>query len=189
MTGADRCRRRPARQSHAARVPANSLSVRKAAVHLYILRTRRPPRRSVPPSARTGTRSSVWQIGRRHYRVKLGDVLEAHEQSLEAFGGMAGICNLDSVLGAIGRPYHGYHRSIHAKAAALLHGVATSHGFNDANKRTSWLTTEVLIANSGYELTLQDGDRIDDVVVNVVTGDMSQGELSDWFKARLRRAL
>ena len=112
-------------------------------------------------------------------------MLEAHEQSIEAFGGLRGISNLDNILSAMGRPYHGYHLRIHAKAAALLHGLATSHGFNDANKRTSWLTTEVLIANSGFQLTLLDEDRLDDVVVDVVTGDMSQAEHAAWFKARI----
>ncbi|WP_299831671.1 type II toxin-antitoxin system death-on-curing family toxin [uncultured Roseobacter sp.] len=97
------------------------------------------------------------------------------------------MCNLDSILGAIGRPYHGYHRPIHKKAAALLHGLATSHGFNDANKRTAWLTTEVLCLNSGYDLAVKAEDRIDDVVVDVVTGAMPQEALEDWFRARLSR--
>ena len=114
-------------------------------------------------------------------------MLEAHEQSLEAFGGLSGICNLDSILGAIGRPYHGYHRAIHHKAGALLHGLATSHGFNDANKRTAWLTTIVLIENSGYQLILSDLDRLDDIVVNVVTGEMNQEKLADWFRDRLSK--
>ncbi len=119
--------------------------------------------------------------------MKLGDVLEAHEQSLEAFGGLPGISNMDNILGAIGRPYHGYHRMIHSKAAALLHGLATSHGFNDANKRTAWLTMEVLCSNSGYELTILEGDRIDDLVVDVVTGDVTQDELEQWIMARLNK--
>ncbi|MEM9584053.1 MAG: hypothetical protein AAGA08_13150 [Pseudomonadota bacterium] len=44
---------------------------------------------------------------------------------------------------------------------------------------------EVLIANSGFQLTLLDEDRLDDIVVDVVTGDMSQAELAAWFKARI----
>ncbi|NND17329.1 MAG: type II toxin-antitoxin system death-on-curing family toxin [Silicimonas sp.] len=114
-------------------------------------------------------------------------MLEAHEQSIEAFGGLPGISNLDNILGAIGRPYHGYHLRIHAKAAALLHGLATSHGFNDANKRTAWLTTEVLIANSGFQLDLFEDDRLDDVVVDVVIGAMSQDELEHWFRVRISK--
>jgi len=117
----------------------------------------------------------------------LGDVLEAHEQALDAFGGLRGISNLDNILGAIGRPYHGYHRPIHEKAAALLHGIASAHGFNDGNKRTAWLCAEILCLNSGYDLDIHPGDRIDDVVVEVVTGSMTQDELVDWFKARMTK--
>lgn len=114
-------------------------------------------------------------------------MLEAHEQSLDVFDGLRGISNLDSILDAIGRPYHGHHLRIHAKAAALLHGIATSHGFNDANKRTAWLTTEILTANSGFQLDLLDEDRLDDIVVDVLTGDMKQEQLTDWFKARITK--
>ena len=88
----------------------------------------------------------------------------------------------------MGRPYHGYHRRIHEKAAALLHGVASCHGFIDGNKRTSFLVTVVLIESSGYAFELSDTDRIDDVVVDVVTGAMTQEALASWFKARIAKA-
>ncbi|UPH72353.1 type II toxin-antitoxin system death-on-curing family toxin [Abyssibius alkaniclasticus] len=94
--------------------------------------------------------------------------------------------NYDNILGAIGRPFHGYHRKIERKAAALLHGLATSHGFVDGNKRTAWISTTVLIERSGYELELLEDDRIDDVVVDVVEGSMNEQELVNWFRARLR---
>lgn len=119
--------------------------------------------------------------------MTFSDALEAHEESLDAFGGLRGISNIDNIHGALGRPYHGYHRMIWAKGAALLHGVASSHGFNDGNKRTSWLLTELLFQRSDYELTLLDDDRLDDVVVNVVNGDMSQDQLELWLKVRTFR--
>jgi len=114
-------------------------------------------------------------------------VIEAHEQALDDTPGLRGITNLDNILGAIGRPFHGYHRAIHKKAAALLHGVATSHGFADGNKRTAWIITEVLCLNSGYRLELRDDDRIDDVVVDVVTGTMTQAQLEAWMKSRITK--
>ena len=130
---------------------------------------------------------SASQIGKRHYRVTLCDAIEAHRQALDYGGGRAGISNLDNLAGALGRPYHGYHRGMDRKAAALLHGVATSHGFVDGNKRSAWLVTFVLIGRSGYVLRLSDADRIDDVVVNVVEGVMTEAQLVDWFRARLVR--
>ena len=88
-------------------------------------------------------RWSAWQIGKRHYRVTLADAIEAHRLALDYGGDRGGISNIDNLAGALGRPYHGYHRPIERKAAALLHGVATSHGFVDANKRSAWLVTLV----------------------------------------------
>ena len=90
-----------------------------------------------------------------------------------------------AVQGALGRPYHGYYRAINWKCAALLHGVATSHGFLDGNKRTAWGCTFVLIERSGYFLNTSHDDRIDDVVVDVVARLMTLSDLADWFKARL----
>ncbi|MEO1704908.1 MAG: type II toxin-antitoxin system death-on-curing family toxin [Pseudomonadota bacterium] len=116
-------------------------------------------------------------------------MLEAHEQSLELFGGLPGISNLDSVLGALGRPYHGYHRAIWKKGAALLHGLATSHGFNDGNKRTAWLATNILYEQSGYTLATYEDDRIDDLMVDVVTGVVPMDELERWLKARTETAM
>ncbi|MGR3723392.1 type II toxin-antitoxin system death-on-curing family toxin [Abyssibius alkaniclasticus] len=125
-------------------------------------------------------------MARRHYRVSVADALAAHDESLRHGGGRPGVSNLSNVQGALGRPFHGYHRSISEKSAALLHGMATSHGFADGNKRTSWIVTFVLIERSGYDLVLLDDDRIDDVVVDVVEGSMNEQELVKWFRARLR---
>lgn len=127
-------------------------------------------------------------IANRHYHVTLADAFEAHTTALEYGGGTNGVSSIDALLGALGRPYHGYHRPIERKATALLHGVATSHGFVDANKRTAWLLTELLVERSGYELDLHPNDAIDDVVVHLVTGQMSENEAVIWFRQRLVRA-
>ena len=119
--------------------------------------------------------------------MTLSDALEAQQQALRYGGGRSGVLNLSAVEGAIGRPYHGYHRSMTRKAAALLHGVSTSHGFLDANKRAAWLLVFTLVERSGYRLDLGENDRIDDVSVAVVTGTMTEAELCDWFRGRLRK--
>ena len=69
----------------------------------------------------------------------------------------------------------------------MLHGLATSHGFTDGNKRTAWLVTLLLIEASGYELRLMEEDLIDDIAVAVVEGSMSQAELVIWFRKRITR--
>lgn len=100
----------------------------------------------------------------------MADVYQAHEAALRT-GGRPGILNFDSVLSAIGRPYHGYHRSIHEKAAALLEGVATCHGFADGNKRTALILTLLLIEESGYRLVpANSSEDLDDALEEFILG-------------------
>ena len=119
-----------------------------------------------------------------HYRVRLADVIAAHDEAL-TYGGLAGLVSIDSIESAIGRPYSGYHRSISSKAAALLEALVQNHGFTDGNKRTALLVTDLFIRRSGYELTLINGERFDDLIVSVAEGIVSFDELKAWFKNRL----
>lgn len=106
---------------------------------------------------------------------------------MEEFGGLHGEHDVDKLLGALGRPYHGYHKRIWAKGAALLHAIATAHGFSDGNKRTSLLLLFLLYERSDYGLETYEEDRWDDVVVNVVTGAMPQEQLEAFLKERTVR--
>jgi death-on-curing protein len=119
-----------------------------------------------------------------HYRVTLADVLAAHHEAL-SYGGRSGLVSLDAIQSAIGRPYSGYHRAIHLKAAALLHAVIQNHGFVDGNKRSALIVTLLMIERSGYRLALDEGERIDDIIVSVADGKMDFADLSDWFRRRL----
>lgn len=126
------------------------------------------------------------QIGNRHYRLTLADALTAHEEAL-SYGGRSGVSSLHLIQSAIARPYSGYHRGIHRKAAALLHSVVSNYGFVDGNKRTAWILVELLLERSGYSLNIPDDAPIDDLVVLVARGEFDFEMLSDWFQDRLRR--
>lgn len=91
-----------------------------------------------------------------------------------------------AIQSAIARPYHGYHRFIHQKAAALLHGIVTNHGFSDGNKRTALYLVELLAERSGYEF-VEDDMVIADTITSVAQGETGYDELADWFKQRLVR--
>lgn len=122
-----------------------------------------------------------------HYRVTLADVLAAHDEAL-TYGGRAGLVSLDAIQSAIGRPYSGYHRAIHLKAAALLHALVQNHGFVDGNKRSALIVTLLMIERSRYQLRLRNEERIDDTVVSVAEGKTDFDALAQWFKARLIRS-
>ena len=122
----------------------------------------------------------------RHYRVTLADVLAAHDEAL-TYGGRAGVVSLDAIQSAIGRPYSGYHRAIHRKAASLLHALIQNHGFVDGNKRSALIVTLMMVERSGYRLILRQAEQIDDLVVAVADGQLSFDDLCSWFSLRLQR--
>ena len=128
--------------------------------------------------------------GRRHYRITQADALGAHERALRS-GGLPGVKNIDDLLSSIGRPYHGYHRSIQKKAAALFEAVATGHGFNDANKRTAVILTDLLLVGSGYVLEALNNEdlnkAIEEFAVAVVKHEYDFDGIVAWFKVRIRK--
>lgn len=117
--------------------------------------------------------------------MTLADVLAAHDEAL-TYGGRDGILNLGGIESAMGRPYSGYHRPIAHKAAALLQAMVRNHGFVDGNKRTALLATLLMIARSGYRLSLAPNERIDDLVVDVAEGRIGFDDLASWFTTRLQ---
>jgi death-on-curing protein len=130
-------------------------------------------------------------IAKRHYRLALADILQAHDEALK-FGGLPGIPNLGMVEAAIARPYNGYYRKIEEKCAAIIQSIAGNHGFADGNKRTALICLAVFIARSDYELFPVNEDEdldlaVEQMILDVVNHDMTFDQTQSWFKARIRR--
>ena len=113
--------------------------------------------------------------------------MRGHEEAL-LVGGAPGIVNEHSIRSALARPYHGYHRRIHEKAAAVVHGIVSNHGFADGNKRTALYLVELLAQRSGYEF-VEDDEVVADTITSVAQGETGYEELAGWFRARLVRAV
>lgn len=107
------------------------------------------------------------------------------------YGGLSGVRDLSLVQSALGRPYSGYYRAIHQKAAALVDSMSKNHGFVDGNKRTTLLLLHTFVVRSGYSIVPLSGEdlnkSVEDMILDVVTREMTVEGASDWFKARLRR--
>ena len=101
-------------------------------------------------------------------------------------GGAAGTVNEHAIRSALASPYHGYHRRIHEKAAAVVHGIVSNHGFADGNKRTALYLVELLALRSGYEFA-EDDEVIADTITSVARGETDYEDLVEWFRPRLVR--
>ena len=116
----------------------------------------------------------------------MADAIRGHEEALRHGGGVSGVVSEHAIRSALARPYHGYHRLIHQKAAALVHGVVSNHGFSDGNKRTALYLVELLVQRSGYEF-VEDDEVIADTITNVARGETGYEDLVEWFRERLIR--
>lgn len=76
--------------------------------------------------------------------------------------------------------------SPHQNAAALLYGIATSHGFSDGNKHTALYLFELLATRSSYKF-VEDDMVVADLITSVAQGETGYNELADWFRQRLVR--
>jgi death on curing protein len=125
---------------------------------------------------------------KRHYRVKLQEVLAAHDFAL-TFGGLRGIRDRGAIEAAVARPYCGYYRSIAKKVAALVQSLASNHGFIDGNKRTALLMMNLLLLRSGYflrgESEQQINTDVEAMILALVEHHMSFDDVVAWLELRI----
>lgn len=91
--------------------------------------------------------------------LTLEDVDLFHEQVLKS-GQLGGYKRLDDLLGAIGRPQNALHYEAGCDlvrvAAYYWHGVSTSHGYIDGNKRTGFACANNFLLMNGITFKAPD---------------------------------
>lgn len=119
-------------------------------------------------------------------KLSVDQVLVLHPRLLERFGGTQGIRDRGALEAALERPFasfgdEGAHPTTAAKAAALLHGLATSHPFIDGNKRVALAATLIWLEVNGVELVLEP-DAAEALVVGVASGNVDLEQLRKVFE-------
>ena len=66
---------------------------------------------------------------------------------------------------------------MHQKAAALIYGIVSSHGFPDGNKLTALYLVELLVKRRGYEF-IEDDMIVVETITSVAQGKTSYEELA-----------
>jgi death-on-curing protein len=117
-------------------------------------------------------------------------VVEAiHFDQLRLHGGLPGLRDENALESALARPQnraaYGSDSDLAALAAAYGYGLATSHPFNDGNKRVSFLAMYVFLDLNGLELEAEEPEVVD-LMVAVAAGRMNEAELAGWLRRHLR---
>ena len=114
----------------------------------------------------------------------------AHNEQLAAHGGGEGTRDATLLESAMARPQNlaAYgDPDAAALAASYAFGIARNHPFVDGNKRTAAVISETFLILNGFALTANDADVAVAFLV-LAAGDLSEDELADWFRQRIRPA-
>jgi death-on-curing protein len=114
--------------------------------------------------------------------LAVDDVLQLHEDALEADGGAAGLRDRGLLESAVHAPQASFGGQwlvgdLFDMAATYMFHIACNHAFVDANKRTALLATLVFLGLNGHVLE-RDDQRLDDAVIGLATGALTRSEAS-----------
>lgn len=111
-----------------------------------------------------------------------------HTNQLQEHGGLQGTRDDNALLSALARPRNKYGYDPDADladlAAAYAFGLATSHPYTDANKRTAFVIAAIFLDLNGFELNRSD-EEIVDTMRALAGGGLSERKLAAWIRKAL----
>lgn len=105
---------------------------------------------------------------------------------LQRFGGLPGIRDKNLLHSAIEAPKAAFggkdmYPSIFDKAAAYLYHLAKNHPFNDANKRTAYVSALVFLKANHMSISFKK-ETLEQLVIGVAEGKIEKSELAYFFE-------
>ncbi len=114
-------------------------------------------------------------------------VIAIHDEVLAGSVGLPGICPDRSLEGALYRiETHAFYRGVsdlHEIAALYGVAIAQGHVFNDANKRTAFVSMATFLDLNGFDLVAASSEIVD-TMVEVAENRLDVSELAQWLRAR-----
>jgi death on curing protein len=113
--------------------------------------------------------------------------IAVHAEQLAEFGGGEGVRDLGLLESAMARPQNLEQYgdpNISELAASYAYGIARNHPFIDGNKRTAAVISETFLMLNGATLAATDAELVV-AFVALAAGELSEDELTDWFRIHL----
>ena len=121
--------------------------------------------------------------------LAVDNVNRLHDLTISAHGGAAGIRDSALLDAAVAMPMQSFggqylHEGIAAMAAAYLFHICQAHAYVDGNKRTAVLSALAFLTVNDAG-PLPSPVELERVTMAVARGELSKGELVQWFVANL----
>jgi death-on-curing protein len=114
--------------------------------------------------------------------------LAVHDAQVGEHGGLAGVRDLSLLQSALARPQNLLNYGtpdLAALAASYGYGIARNHPFQDGNKRTAFVVTELFLLLNGFELAVDDAACVL-MTVGLAGGSVSEEEFAAWIRENMK---
>jgi death-on-curing protein len=113
-----------------------------------------------------------------------------HHRQIAEHGGSEGLRDEGLLSSALARPqnllvYGEPPPDLPLLAAAYAYGIARNHPFVDGNKRTALVAARTFLILNGVDLDATQDDKVL-TFLNLAEGTISEEELADWIRKRIR---
>jgi death-on-curing protein len=117
------------------------------------------------------------------------EVLRIHRAQLDAFGGLAGVRDvnlLESAVAAAASKFAGefLHMDLCEMAAAYAFHITKNHPFFDGNKRVGAAAAAMFVELNGWHF-IADPDAFVDVSLSLARGEMSKAAVAEFLRANV----
>jgi death-on-curing protein len=121
--------------------------------------------------------------------LSVNEILELHNQVMQASGGSLGLLDLGALESAVAQPRMVFageelYPTLPDKAAALGFSLIQNHPFLDGNKRTGHAAMETFLVLNGHEIKA----AVDDqhiVLLRVATSEMKREAFLEWLREHI----
>ncbi len=122
--------------------------------------------------------------------LSLAEVLDIHGEQLAAFGGSAGVRDINLLNSALAMPMAMFggiflHPTIYDMGAAYLFHIVQNHPFVDGNKRTASTACLVFLELNGYEYLARRG-VLSNFVLSMARGEKDKSDAAQFLKKYTR---
>jgi death-on-curing protein len=123
--------------------------------------------------------------------IELQEADMIHGQALQADGGLTGIRDCSALESALARPKHKLlysEKPLHLAtlAAAYGFGIATSHPYNDGNKRTAFMVTNVFLLINGMRIRARQ-EEVVEAMYSLAMGECTENRFAKWVEKHLEQ--
>lgn len=117
--------------------------------------------------------------------LTVAEVIVLHDRAISENGGLPGIRDYNALCSAVDAPkaaLFGMEMYVTAeeKSAVYIYHLTKNHAFNDANKRTAFITAITFLNLNEIQPSFN-ADDLENLIVNVAAGNISKEQLTTFI--------